>query len=192
MNLPLSLTEGIEPRDTRVALRRQFQEQTAARIAELERLTEVALTEPKLVGRIRVLAAADAGVQAEVDAEMVSMRHVQQLLVADGWTVDDVHTEGRGYDLEARRHAQVRHVEVKGVLGSAASTGIRMTGNEVLIATQHRSNYWLYVVDECADGVGRFFGAYEDPATLFSTDMTGDAIFRVPGSSLKNAPGSNI
>lgn len=192
MNLPLSLTEGIEPRDTRVALRRQFQEQTTARIAELERLTEVALTEPKLVGRIRVLAAADAGVQAEVDAEMVSMRHVQQLLVADGWTVDDVHTEGRGYDLEARRHAQVRHVEVKGVLGSAASTGIRMTGNEVLIATQHRSNYWLYVVDECADGVGRFFGAYEDPATLFSTDMTGDAIFRVPGSSLKNAPGSNI
>ena len=67
-----------------------------------------------------------------------------------------------------------------------------MTGNEVLIATQHRRNYWLYVVDQCADGVGRFFGAYEDPATLFSTDMTGDAIFRVPGSSLKNAPGSNL
>lgn len=191
-NLPLSLTEGIEPRDTRVALRHQFQVQTGARIAELERLTEVILTEPKLVGRTRVLAAADAGVQAEIDAEMVSMRHVQQRLVADGWTVDDVHTEGRGYDLEARRHTQVRHVEVKGVLGSAASTGIRMTGNEVLIATQHRSSYWLYVVDECADGAGRFFGAYEDPATLFSTDMTGDAIFRVPGSSLKNAPGSNV
>ena len=49
-------------------------------------------------------------------------------------------------------------------------------------------SYWLYVVDQCADGNGRFFGAYEDPATLFSTDMTGDAIFRVPGSSLKNAP----
>ena len=65
-----------------------------------------------------------------------------------------------------------------------------MTGNEVLIATQHRKDYWLYVVDQCADGTGRFFGAYEDPATLFATDMKGDAIFRVPGSSLKNAPGS--
>ncbi|GAA2440604.1 helicase-related protein [Mycolicibacterium llatzerense] len=191
-NLPVSLTEDIADRDTRVALRRQFQTQTAARVAELERLTEVTLTEPKLVGRIRVLAAADAGVQAETDAEMVSMRHVRQLLVEDGWVVDDVHTEGRGYDLEARRHQQVRHVEVKGVMGSAASNGIRMTGNEVLIATQHRGNYWLYVVDECADGRGRFFGAYADPATLFSTDMTGDAIFRVPGSSLKNAPGSNV
>ncbi|MFL0295003.1 helicase-related protein [Mycobacterium sp. SMC-18] len=191
-NLPVSLTEDIADRDTRVALRRQFQAQTAARVAELERLTEVTLTEPKLVGRARVLAAADAGVQAEIDAEMVSMRHVQQLLVEDGWVVEDVHTEGRGYDLEARRHQQVRHVEVKGVMGSAASNGIRMTGNEVLIATQHRGNYWLYVIDECADGRGRFFGAYADPATLFSTDMTGDAIFRVPGSSLKNAPGSNV
>jgi superfamily II DNA or RNA helicase len=191
MNLPMSLTANIDDRDTRLALRRQFQEQTAARIGELERLTEVAMTEPKLIGRIRVLAAADDGVQAEIDAEMVSMRHVAQLLVSDGWTVDDVHTEGRGYDLEARRNAQVRHIEVKGVLGSAASTGIRMTGNEVLIATQYRTTYWLYVIDECADGSGRFFGAYQDPATLFSTDMRGDAIFRVSGSSLKNAPGSN-
>lgn len=191
MNLPMSLTANIDDRETRLALRRQFQEQTAARIGELERLTEVAMTEPKLIGRIRVLAAADDGVQAEIDAEMVSMRHVAQLLVSDGWTVDDVHTEGRGYDLEARRNAQVRHIEVKGVLGSAASTGIRMTGNEVLIATQYRTTYWLYVIDECADGSGRFFGAYQDPATLFSTDMRGDAIFRVSGSSLKNAPGSN-
>ncbi len=191
-NLPVSLTEDIVERNTRVALRRQFQEQTGARVAELQRLTEVALTEPKLVGRIRVLAAADEGVQAEIDAEMVSMRYVQRLLVEDGWVVDDVHTEGRGYDLEARRHQRIRHVEVKGVLDSAASNGIRMTGNEVLIATQHRGEYWLYVIDQCADGVGRFFGAYADPATLFSTDMTGDAIFRVPGSTLKNAPGSNI
>ena len=191
-NLPLSLTEDIEDRDTRLALRRKFQAQTTERIGELERLTDVSLTEPKLVGRIRIHAAADATVQAENDAEMVSMRRVQQMLIDDGWVVEDVHTEGRGYDLEARRHSQVRHVEVKGVLDSAASSGIRMTGNEVLIATQHRGTYWLYVIDECADGTGRFFGAYSDPATLFSTDMTGDAIFRVPGSTLKNAPGSNV
>ena len=61
-NLPLSLTEDIADRVTRVALRRQFEAQTAARIGELERLTEVAFSEPKLVGRIRVHAAADAGV----------------------------------------------------------------------------------------------------------------------------------
>ena len=44
-NLPLNLTEGIEDRDTRVALRRQFQVQTSARIVELERLTDVQLTD---------------------------------------------------------------------------------------------------------------------------------------------------
>ncbi|MEN8650591.1 helicase-related protein [Streptomyces sp. 21So2-11] len=190
-NLPLSLTDGIGDRAARVELRRRLQAQTAQRLDELERLADVQLTDPKLIGRIRVLAAADVTVQAEIDAELVSMRHVQQLLQDDGWVVEDVHTEGRGYDLEARRNSQVRHVEVKGVLGSAASDGIRMTGNEVLIATQHRKEYWLYVVDQCADGRGRFFGAYEDPATLFANDMTGSAVFRVPGSSLKNAPGSN-
>lgn len=190
-NLPLNLTESIRDRNTRVELRRRLKAHTEQRLEELERLANVQLTEPKLIGRIRVIATADVHIKDEIDAEVVSMRHTQQLLEGDGWVVEDVHTEGRGYDLEARRNSQVRHVEVKGVIGSAASDGIRMTGNEVLIATQHRKDYWLYVVDLCADGHGRFFGAYEDPASLFAADMTGDAIFRVPGSSLKNAPGSN-
>lgn len=190
-NLPLNLTESIKDRDTRVALRRQLQTQTSQRLEELEHLANVQLSDPKLVGRIRVVAAADVSVRDEIDAELVSMKHIQKLLEDDGWIVEDVHTEGRGYDLEVRRNNQVRHVEIKGVLGSAASDGIRMTGNEVLIATQHRKDYWLYVVDQCFDGKGRFFGAYEDPATLFASDMTGTAVFRVPGTSLKNAPGSN-
>lgn len=190
-NLPISLTESIPDRAVRLELRRRLQQQTAERLEELERLAGVDLTEPELVGRIRVLGTADGTSQDEANAELVSMRHVQQLLEDDGWAVADVHTEGRGYDLEARRNSQIRHVEVKGVLGDAASEGIRMTGNEVLIATQQRKDYWLYVIDKCEDGRGRFFGAYEDPATLFANDMTGTAIFRVPGSSLKNAARSN-
>ena len=76
-------------------------------------------------------------------------------------------------------------------LGFQAKLHAYSANNCLLIATQHRKDYWLYVIDKCADGQGRFFGAYQDPATLFATDMTGHAIFRVPGSSLKNAPGSN-
>lgn len=191
-NLPLSLTESIDDREARLSLRHKLQSQTTKRLKELESLAGVQLTDPKQVGRLRVLAAADSSIQADINAELVSMRKVMQLLEEEDWTVDDVHKENRGYDLEARRNNQVRHVEVKGVLGSAASDGIRMTGNEVLIATQHRKEYWLYVIDQCADKKGRFFGAYQDPAILFATDMTGQAIFRVPGSSLKNAPGSNV
>jgi superfamily II DNA or RNA helicase len=190
LNLPIALTDTIDDRDARIALRRHLQVQTTTRLDQLEKLVQVQLTEPKLVGRVRVLPAGTPETEAQKSSEWVAMRHVQQHLEQDGWTVDDVHTEGRGYDLDARRHSQIRHIEVKGVVGDAASTGIRMTGNEVLIATQHRKAYWLYVIDQCADGTGRLFGSYEDPATLFSSDMTGDAIFRVPGSSLKNAPGS--
>jgi hypothetical protein len=150
----------------------------------------VELTRPKLIGRLRILPAATPELTEDAQSEWIAMAHVQKLLEGDGWQVDDVHTEGRGYDLEARRNSQIRQIEVKGVAGDASSDGIRMTGNEVLIATQHRTSYWLYVVDQCLNGTGRLFGTYEDPATLFSTDMVGDAIFRVPGSTLKNAPGS--
>jgi len=190
-NLPLSLTESIDDRVARLELRRRLHTQTAQRLEELARLADVQLSEPKQVGRIRVLAAAEVTSQAEIDAERVAIRRVKQLLKGDGWTLEDVHAEGRGYDLDARQDSQVRHVEVKGVLKSAASEGIRMTGSEMLIATQHRGDYWLYVIDECADGQGRFFGAYPDPAVLFAADMIGRAIFRVPGSSLKNASVSN-
>lgn len=191
LNLPIALTDTIDDRDARIALRRHLQAQTTNRLDQLEKLVEVELTEPKLVGRVRVLPTGTPETEAQKSSEWVAMRHVQQHLEQDGWTVDDVHSEGRGYDIDARRHNQIRHIEVKGVVGDAASSGIRMTGNEVLIATQHRKAYWLYVVDQCANGASRLFGAYEDPASLFSSDMTGDAVFRVPGSSLRSAPGSN-
>jgi superfamily II DNA or RNA helicase len=191
-NLPLALTGSIKDREERIGLRHHLQVQTSHRLDQLEKLAQVELSDPKPVGRLRVLPAARIETEVEADSEWIAMQHVQQHLEDEGWHVEDVHTEGRGYDLEARRHSQIRAVEVKGVAGSSASDGVRMTGNEVLIATQHRKDYWLYVVDQCADGTGRFFGAYEDPATLFSTDMKGEAIFRVPGSSLKNAPGSNV
>ena len=98
-----------------------------------------------------------------------------------------MHKDNRGYDLHCVRGREQRLSEVKGVWQSAATTGIRMTGGEVLMATQHRRDYWLYVVDNCSDGRGTLFGTYRDPVGLFQTDMTGDAIFRVPGSSLSRA-----
>ena len=193
-NLPVALAGGVEDREERVALRRRLQSRAAERLVQMEELARVDLTEPELVGRLRVLPGSRTGEDEDgpdADSEWVAMLHVDRHLSEDGWDVEDVHTDGRGYDLEARRHSQIRRVEVKGVRGSAASSGVRMTGNEVLIATQHRKDYWLYVVDHCEDGAGTLFGSYEDPATLFGTDMVGDAIFRVPGSSLKNAPGRN-
>lgn len=68
----------------------------------------------------------------------------------------------------------------KGVLDSAASDGIRMTGEEVLIATQHRSRLhtWLTTWStNCAgDKVGQF-SVLTRSATLFTSKMSGAAIF---------------
>ena len=115
------------------------------------------------------------------------MRLVIRVLTADSWRVADVHSSNRGYDLHATRGRSRRLVEVKGVWESAASNGVRLTGNEVLIATQHGRDYWLYVVDQCRDGIGQLYGAFQDPVDTFAADITGDVVFRIPGSSLSRA-----
>ena len=99
----------------------------------------------------------------------------------------DVHTEDRGYDLHASRGREQRLVEVKGVWQTASSQGISMTGNEVLIATQHGRDYVLYVVDQCQDGTGVLYGVYPDPARTFADVSAGTVIVHVPGSALKAA-----
>jgi hypothetical protein len=109
------------------------------------------------------------------------------LLRNDGWAVADVHTEDRGYDLYATRGSSQRCVEVKGVWGNASSDGISMTSTEILIATQLASNYWLYVVDGCADNTGALYAAYPDPVATFIGLIRDVSTSRVPGSALKAA-----
>ncbi len=98
----------------------------------------------------------------------------------------DVHTEGRGYDVHARKGREQRCVEVKGVWESAASRGVTLTGNELAKAGLLGEDYWLYVVDDCAGG-GVLFAAYQDPASVFA-DATQDVpVLKIAGSALKAA-----
>ncbi|MBK3576530.1 DUF3883 domain-containing protein [Streptomyces sp. MBT65] len=186
-NLPVDLTHQVPNRDERLALRNRLRDQTQGRLTELERLSKVEITDPACVARMRVYAGAVDSTSEEKDSERIAMRHVQRLLQEDGWVVADIHTENRGYDLQARRGREQRLVEVKGVWDSAASRGIRLTGNEVLMAMQHRRDFWLYVVDQCNDGRGTLFGSFRDPIDVFAGDIRGDAVFRIPGSSLRTA-----
>ncbi|MEV6923953.1 helicase-related protein [Dactylosporangium sp. NPDC051485] len=183
--LPTTLTMRIADRQERLRLRAQLEGQVALRLSELETLSRVEVSPPTHVTWLRVHPGGVPATVEEKDSELVAMAHVTALLTSQDWAVADVASDNRGYDLFARRGREHRLVEVKGIWRSAASTGIRMTGNEVLIATQHRDDYWLYVVDQCQDGHGTLFGRYRNPALLFADDIVGDAIFRVPGSSLK-------
>ena len=140
------------------------------------------------VGWVHVTATAiPDSVDEDANSEIVAMRHVTSLLNAEKWAVSDVHNEKLGYDLKATKDSNIRAVEVKGIKGSAASSGIELTGAELATAGMYGRDYWLYVVDNCADGVGQLFYAWPDPASVF-LGATGDiTVFRIKGSVLSAA-----
>lgn len=185
--LPDQLTDDITDRDARNRERARLTAAVAQRLIDLRQMSDVTVDTPIRIGWARVRAAAPPATETELDSEAVSMRHVADLLNGQGWAVADVHLEGRGYDLHATRGRDQRLVEVKGVWEAASSHGVSMTGNEVLIATQHGPDYWLYVVDRCADGHGALYGAYPDPTRTFDGLLRDVAVVRLPGRALKAA-----
>ena len=189
--LPNALTDPITDRDVRVAQRARIESTIRDRISDAKMAAQVSRGEPRRVGWAHVVAISlddpDATADEEADSEAVSMRLVTGLLKSDNWHVEDVHTEGRGYDLHARRGAQQRCVEVKGRAGKASSTGITLTGGELAKASQLGDDYWLYVVEDCWDGEGQLYGAWQNPAETFRDSFTDVHIVRLPGSELKAA-----
>jgi superfamily II DNA or RNA helicase len=185
--LPDQLTDGISDRASRIGERRRLELTTARRLKELREMSQVTVGEPTQLTWAHVGAAAPVREPTEKDSERISMTHVAKVLREQDFAVADVHTEDRGYDLHATRGREQRLVEVKGVWQTASSQGISMTGNEVLIATQHGRDYWLYVVDRCQDGTGSLYGTYPDPVRTFIDLSTGSVIVHVPGSALKAA-----
>jgi superfamily II DNA or RNA helicase len=187
--LPAALTQHL-PVDRRAEERARIRQGIDARLAELEHLIEVSVTDLRPVGHLRVHGAAIPPTVEETNSERIAVHIVKTRLASLGYTVDDVQTHGVGYDLRARKGPEQRLVEVKGVWGSATSAGVRMTGNEVLMATQHRSDYWLYVIDDCANG-GTILGAYRDPITTLGADLAGEAIIKLPGRAFRTNHGED-
>jgi len=185
--LPNQLTNDIADRDARIAERGRLKAMTAQRLADLRQMSEVHIGEPRQVAWARVTAGARPADPTETDSERISSDLVAEHLRREGFAVSDVHTEGRGYDLHASRGREQRLVEIKGVWRAASSQGVSLTANEILIATQHGKDYWLYVVDQCHDGTGSLYGAYADPVRAFGDLSTRQVIVHVPGSALKAA-----
>ena len=184
--LPNDLTDHIVKPAERVAAREQIEQATEARIDELKAMASVEAGPLRRVGWARVEpAAADSDLEPP-DSERIATEHVVGLLRADGWRVADVQTEGRGYDLHARKGSRHRCVEVKGVAGRASSRGVSLTGNELLMAGQHGADYWLYVVDRCDEG-GELYAAYQDPAPIFAQKISDAGVLRIKGSDLEAA-----
>ncbi|WP_270886256.1 helicase-related protein [Pedococcus sp. 5OH_020] len=186
-DLPSKISRDITDRAERLSVRAQMEGMVNTRLDGLRRMTEVTITDVRLAAHIKVKAAGIPPEPTEKNSENIAMRKVHDELVRDGFAVADVSREGRGYDLYATRAQLQRCVEVKGVWDSASSQGIRLTGNEILTATQQRNDYWLYVIDECSKGGGNVYGVFRDPITTFDGLIKQEALFTVPGSALKAA-----
>jgi superfamily II DNA or RNA helicase len=181
--LPTDMTREIDDPDRRRTERKRLSNMAASRLAELRRLAEFTVRNVRRAGWARVLAGGVPPEPTEQDSEIIAMKTVAEHLRDAGWRIADVHTEDRGYDLHATRGSQQRCVEVKGVWENASSTGVSLTGNEVLIASQLASDYWLYVVDQCHAG-GRIYSTYCDPANVFNDTMRALGTVHINGSVL--------
>lgn len=184
--LPNDLTDEIGDSEKRRAERQRVAQTVQDRVAALKAAVDIEVGDVESVGWAHVLATAEPS-DDDVDSEIVAMRHVSSLLSDEGWMVADVHTEKRGYDLRALRGSEVRAIEVKGIKDSAASSGITVTGAELATAAMHGSDYWLYVVDHCADGSGQLYCAWSDPSAVFAGATQDIPALRIKGSALSAA-----
>jgi hypothetical protein len=185
--LPSALTNHIEDPALRVAARKRVLGAVETRLTELRAMAVIDVGTPRRLGWAAVTASGVPISKVEADSEEIAVRFVVALLRSAGWSVADIHLESRGYDLLARRGRDQRSIEVKGVWDAASSRGVRLTGHELLIAQQLGSAYWLYVVDQCNDGLGQLFEAYQDPATRFEGLMQDLTTVSLPGSALVSA-----
>lgn len=186
-HVPNDLTDHITDASDRKAARRRIEDAIQERIAELEDAVQGAPQPLALVGWAHVSGLGVPPDATEADSETIAMAHVANVMSGDGWQVSDVHLEGKGFDLYARKGRWQRCVEVKGVWENATAQGIDLTGNELTKAGLLGDDYWLYVVDNCRDNVGTLYAAYQNPAVLFADAVKDKPILHINGSYLKSA-----
>jgi len=189
LQLPTDLTDDITDRDLRITTRNRLRQAAEERLHELAQATAISVGDIELAGWAHVHGSGAFSDPTEADSEEVAMLHVAGVLRADGWAVADRHNErpGPGFDLHARKGRHQRCVEIKGVRRSATSEGVTVTGNELAKAGLLGDDYWLYVVDQCHDGKGTLFAAFQDPAHVFAEAVQDIPLLRIKGSDLAAA-----
>lgn len=128
---------------------------------ELARQRECAVSDIRHIGRAWVLPHPDrntptgVAMRRDEEVERTAVEFATKALEAEGFVVESVESENRGFDLIARKfHPEdprtaisVRFVEVK---GRAIAGEVALTYNEYKTAERLKDDYWLYVVFHCA------------------------------------------
>lgn len=124
------------------------------RLAELERMTEIAPKLPEVLGCAYVIPLTQIeysghyGMSRDDEAEQIAMNAAINYEIADGWLPEDVSANNEGYDIRSINSDHIkRYIEVKGRSGADGS--VMVSENEMNRLAQLGDSAWLYIVINC-------------------------------------------
>jgi len=140
----------------------ELNERLETRTKELEQERQCSIGGVQFVGSAIVLPHPErenpnlAPMVRDEEIERIAIQTVIAEAEREGWIVESVESENRGFDLilrkfsaeDARNCTQVRFVEVKGRAGVGE---VGLSSNEFKTAERLRDDFWLYVVYKCAN-----------------------------------------
>jgi superfamily II DNA or RNA helicase len=153
----------------------EIHQRLARRRTELEQQRQCTIADIRHLGRAWVLphpernAPNNAAMRRDEEVERAAIQFATKALEAEGYVVESVESENRGFDLVARKFhpedpttaVNVRFVEVK---GRGEIGEIALTYNEFKTAERLQQDYWLYVVFHCSSSPS--LNILRDPAKL--------------------------
>ena len=140
----------------------ELNERLRSRTAELERERQCSIGMVHFIGSGWVLPHPEranpnfAPMVRDEEIERIAVDFATAEAIKNGWLVESVESENRGFDLILRKFAtddprnsvNVRFVEVKGRAGIGE---VSLSSNEYKTAERLTDDYWLYVVYNCAN-----------------------------------------
>ncbi|MCZ7434509.1 helicase-related protein [Streptomyces sp. WMMC1477] len=167
----------------------RFGELKRDRLAQLDDISRVGQSAPRLVGWAYVVGEARADqLGYDPDSEAVAVAAVLAELERLGFDVDDRQSAGVGYDLLARHRTtrEQRLVEVKGLQAGLAPVWLEQ--HEWAQAQQRGQDYWLYVVVDCATAPAVAVRV-QDPAGLLASGPRRIERFQIKVADLRRLMG---
>ncbi|MFE1893065.1 helicase-related protein [Streptomyces microflavus] len=167
----------------------RFEEQKQQRLAQLDDISKVGQSAPRLVGWAQVAGEARADRMGyDPDSETIAIATVLAELERLGFDVDDRQQAGVGYDLLARHRTtrEQRLIEVKGI--QAGLEPVWLEQHEWAQAQQRGQDYWLYVVVDCASTPTVFVRA-QDPASVLTASPRRIERFQIKIADLRRLMG---
>ncbi|AEI63648.1 DUF3883 domain-containing protein [Corallococcus macrosporus] len=95
--------------------------------------------------------------------------------------------EHPGYDIESRKGADLRFIEVKGMDGPWTEAGVALSTTQFETAQRHGEQYWLYVVEYARDDARFRIHPIQNPAGLV-TEFRFDSGWKRLSSSATDSP----